>query len=99
MKAFYRGSIRSGFVSHSDEDDPQVLARIQEQALRDADWLIAKVRRACSAACLGSAAALLCPWLDAAAASTWLCFADRPACPPALPPVQYQDQKPPQRRK
>lgn len=43
VKAFYQGSIRSGFVAHSDEDDPQVLQRIHAQAAKDAEWLVAKV--------------------------------------------------------
>lgn len=46
VKAFYQGSIRSGFVAHSDEDDPEVLQRIHAQALKDAEWLVAKVRPA-----------------------------------------------------
>lgn len=40
---YYRNSIRSGFVAHSDEDDPEVLQRIYEQSLRDADWILDKV--------------------------------------------------------
>lgn len=43
MQAHYRGAIRSGFVSHADEDDEDVLGRIRVQALLDADWLVNKV--------------------------------------------------------
>ena len=42
-QVFYRGSVRSGFVSFSDEDDPEVLERIRQQALKDADWVVNKV--------------------------------------------------------
>ncbi|EFN57795.1 hypothetical protein CHLNCDRAFT_143149 [Chlorella variabilis] len=41
---YYRNSIRSGFVAHSDEDDPEVLQRIYEQSLRDADWILDKYK-------------------------------------------------------
>lgn len=43
VQQHYRGAIRSGFVSHADEDDEEVLSRIRAQALRDADWLVNKV--------------------------------------------------------
>lgn len=32
VQEHYRGTIRSGFVSFSDEDDPEVLDRLQQQA-------------------------------------------------------------------
>ncbi|PRW59247.1 LYR motif-containing 9 [Chlorella sorokiniana] len=44
VQVHYRGAIRSGFVSHADEDDEEVLARIRSQALLDADWLVNKYK-------------------------------------------------------
>ncbi|KAI7841329.1 hypothetical protein COHA_004947 [Chlorella ohadii] len=44
VQQHYRGAIRSGFVSHADEDDEEVLSRIRAQALRDADWLVNKYK-------------------------------------------------------
>jgi hypothetical protein len=43
FKGYYRNAIRSGFVSHCDEDDPEILQRIHKQARLDADWLVNKV--------------------------------------------------------
>ena len=61
MQAHYRGAIRSGFVSHADEDDEEVLSRIRSQSLLDADWLVNKVGCWAGAARLSAAAASLAP--------------------------------------
>ncbi|KAI3438777.1 hypothetical protein D9Q98_001194 [Chlorella vulgaris] len=44
VREHYRGSIRTGFVAHGDEDDDEVLKRIYAQAVRDADWVLNKYK-------------------------------------------------------
>lgn len=90
MQAFYRGSIRSGFVSHSDEDDPEVLARIRGQALRDADWLVAKVSHQLPLLCSSAL-----PWMQrwclcGARLHLCLCLPPWPRRRPALSPRAVQ---------
>jgi hypothetical protein len=43
VQGYYRNAIRSSFVAHADEEDPERLQHINEQALKDADWVVEKV--------------------------------------------------------
>lgn len=43
-QVYYRGQIRSGFVSFRDEDDPEMLQRIEVQCQREAEWILNKYK-------------------------------------------------------
>ncbi|XP_040902642.1 LYR motif-containing protein 9 [Toxotes jaculatrix] len=42
MQQHYRHTIRQGYNSHSDEDDPERIQMIIQRAIADADWILHK---------------------------------------------------------
>ncbi|KAK5869047.1 hypothetical protein PBY51_010010 [Eleginops maclovinus] len=42
MQNHYRHSIRQGYNSHADEDDPERIQIIVQRAVADADWILKK---------------------------------------------------------
>lgn len=41
---YYRRLIRENFASHKDETEPERVQLMFDTAIRDADWVVAKVR-------------------------------------------------------
>ena len=50
MQAHYQKAIRTSFIAHADEDDPKLAAKLQEHALRDAQWVLDKYGSSTTAA-------------------------------------------------
>jgi len=41
-RQYYRANIRSGFVNHSEEEDPERIAVITARARQDKEWILSK---------------------------------------------------------
>ncbi|KAM9469509.1 LYR motif-containing protein 9 [Clarias gariepinus] len=41
-RTHYRHTVRQGYNSHADEDDPERIRMIIKQAISDADWILNK---------------------------------------------------------
>lgn len=45
MQQHYRHAIRQGYVSHSDEDDPERIQMMIQRAVADAGWVLDKYNK------------------------------------------------------
>jgi hypothetical protein len=39
---YYKQFLRSGFIAHQKESDPELIAILHQKALADADWILSK---------------------------------------------------------
>ncbi|KAJ8312464.1 hypothetical protein KUTeg_009837 [Tegillarca granosa] len=44
-QSYYRNYVRQGYISHSDETDPERIQQIISRALEDAEWILKKYKK------------------------------------------------------